>query len=216
MLSSEKKYTLPTLAYDMHSLEPIISSDVLNIHYNLHHKTYVDNLNSAMFQLREAMAKDDLNTIVALQPIIAFNGGSHLCHTMYFENLAPVTTIGGKLPDHGSPLYMKVVEDFGSFEKMMNYFTLRNVEIKGSGWSWLVMNRITRRLEYRESHDQNFVTMEDDVIPLLAIDAWEHAYTLDYKKVDYQTARQQYTKNIWKIVNWQIVQDRLKFATATK
>ena len=207
-MTTHKKFALPTLPYDLHSLEPLMSRSVLDVHYNKHHKTYVDTLNIAMAQLNEAMAKEDLPTIVSLQPLIAFNGGSHICHSMFWENLSPVTNVGGKLPTVDSPFHKRVIEDWGSFDKLMNYFTQRTIDIKGSGWSWLVMDRMTRRLEYRESHDQNSVTMEDDVIPLLNIDAWEHAYALDYKTADYRNARLEYMKNIWKIINWDVVQQR--------
>ena len=212
-MTTYKKYSLPSLPFDMHSLEPIMSRTSVESHYNKHHKIYVDNLNSAMIQLQEAMAKEDLPTIVSLQPLIAFNGGSHICHSLFWENLAPITTVGGKLPAAGSPLHKKVIEDWGSFEKLMDYMTRRTMEIKGSGWSWLALDRMTHRLVYEESHDQNLVTMERDVIPLLAIDAWEHAFTLDFKTYDYKTARSEYCKNIFKIVNWDVVQNRLLAAT---
>ena len=39
---------------------------------------------------------------------------------------------------------------------------------------------------------------------LLNIDIWEHAYYLDYKNV-----RPNYLKEIWKIINWKKVAQRL-------
>lgn len=40
--------------------------------------------------------------------------------------------------------------------------------------------------------------------PLLTIDIWEHAYYLDYKNV-----RPTFLKEMWKVINWQKVADRL-------
>eukprot|EP01022_Parablepharisma_sp_SALTPOND_P022630 TRINITY_DN4614_c0_g1_i1.p2 TRINITY_DN4614_c0_g1~~TRINITY_DN4614_c0_g1_i1.p2 ORF type:complete len:238 (-),score=17.97 TRINITY_DN4614_c0_g1_i1:79-792(-) len=204
-----KKFVLPPLPYSTLGLEPAISKSVLNVHYNKHHKTYVDDLNMAMEKLHEARQRNDLGAIVALQPLIRFNGGSHICHSMYWENLAPITGAGGKIPSSNTMLYKKIFEDWGSFEKLMNYFTTRTIEIKGVGWSWLVLHRATGRLGYRESHDQDAVTMHHDVVPLLTIDAWEHAFTVDYKTDDHKTARHKYMSNIWKVVNWECVEKRL-------
>ena len=46
-------------------------------------------------------------------------------------------------------------------------------------------------------------------VPLLAIDAWEHAYYLQYenKRADYMSA-------IWNVLNWDDVAKRFAAATA--
>jgi superoxide dismutase, Fe-Mn family len=43
--------------------------------------------------------------------------------------------------------------------------------------------------------------------PLLTIDVWEHAYYLDYKNL-----RPVFLKEMWKIINWQKVAERLEAA----
>ena len=45
--------------------------------------------------------------------------------------------------------------------------------------------------------------------PLLTIDIWEHAYYLDYLNV-----RPSYLKEIWKVINWGKVAERLAAAKA--
>ena len=46
-----------------------------------------------------------------------------------------------------------------------------------------------------------------DYAPLLTIDIWEHAYYLDYKNL-----RPVFLKEMWKVINWQKVEDSLKQA----
>ena len=46
-------------------------------------------------------------------------------------------------------------------------------------------------------------------MPLLTIDIWEHAYYLDYLNV-----RPNYLNEIWKVVNWSKVAERLAAAKA--
>ena len=48
-----------------------------------------------------------------------------------------------------------------------------------------------------------------EYVPLLTIDVWEHAYYLDYKNV-----RPTFLSEMWKIINWQKVEQRLAEAKA--
>jgi Fe-Mn family superoxide dismutase len=43
-----------------------------------------------------------------------------------------------------------------------------------------------------------------EVKPILNLDVWEHAYYPDYKNV-----RLEFVKNIWNIINWKKVEERL-------
>ena len=47
------------------------------------------------------------------------------------------------------------------------------------------------------------------LVPVLGVDIWEHAY---YKQ--YNNLRPEYLKNIWKIINWKDVDERLRAAKA--
>lgn len=50
---SRRKHTLPALPYDYNALEPAISAEIMQIHHQKHHVTYVNNLNAAEEQLKD-------------------------------------------------------------------------------------------------------------------------------------------------------------------
>lgn len=68
-------FTLPDLPYDYGALEPAINGDIMQLHHQKHHQTYVTNYNKALEQLDEAINKGDAPTVVKLQSAIKFNGG---------------------------------------------------------------------------------------------------------------------------------------------
>ena len=201
------KYILPTLDYPLNGLEPFLSGSLLDLHYNKHHNAYVTNLNVATQDLYEALEKQDLSKIVSLQAAIKFNGGSHINHSMYWENLSPVSKFGGKLPATDSRLAKAISSEFGSVETLINVFNQKATAHKGSGWAWLAYNKLTKRIVYEETHDQDTVCMIPDLFPLLTLDVWEHAYYVDYKN-----ARAEYLKKIWSVVNWKCVENRFEEA----
>jgi superoxide dismutase len=65
--SVRAKHVLPDLPYDYNALEPIISAEIMQIHHQKHHATYVNNLNQMEEKSHEALSKGDLRTTIALQ-----------------------------------------------------------------------------------------------------------------------------------------------------
>lgn len=201
-----KGYELPPLPYDLNALEPVISAEIMTLHYNKHHNTYVTNLNKAMEQYCDAEAKSDLPAMVALQQAIKFNGGGHINHSIFWTNLAP-TSKGGGTPPNGK-LAEAINKEFGSLEKLIEQLSAKAVAIQGSGWGWLGYNKAKDRLEIATCDNQDPLSTKG-LAPLLGIDVWEHAYYLQYKNV-----RADYVKAIWQIVNWSNVAQRYQAVTA--
>lgn len=95
------KHTLPKLQYEYSALEPAISAEIMELHHSKHHQTYVNGLNAAEDSLKQAVEAGDVKKAIELQPALKFNGGGHLNHTLFWENLAPTKQDGGRLPDGG-------------------------------------------------------------------------------------------------------------------
>ena len=91
-------YQLPDLPYDFNALEPVISAEIMQLHWDKHHRTYVTNLNKALEQYEAAEKNNDLAQLIALQSAIKFNGGGNVNHSIFWTNLAPKNKGGGGAP----------------------------------------------------------------------------------------------------------------------
>lgn len=200
-----QQYKLPDLPYDFNALEPIISNEIMQLHYNKHHATYVANLNKALEQLADAEAKNDIAAQIGLQTAIKFNGGGHVNHSIFWTNLAPTSKGGGEKPN--GALAKAIEADFGSLDKLIEQLSAKAVAIQGSGWGWLGFNKAKGNLEIATCDNQDPLVTKG-LVPLLGIDVWEHAYYLQYKNV-----RADYVKAIWNIVNWKNVAERYGHAS---
>mmetsp|Transcript_148887 Transcript_148887/g.211449 ORF Transcript_148887/g.211449 Transcript_148887/m.211449 type:complete len:226 (-) Transcript_148887:99-776(-) len=200
--SARAAHSLPDLAYDYNELEPVISAQIMELHHSKHHQTYVNGLNAAEEQLAEAAATGDVTKSIALQGAIKFNGGGHLNHSIFWQNLAPPSKGGGGEPE--GDLLAAINAEFGSFENFKSTFSTKTVTIQGSGWGWLGFNKGTGRVEIATCANQDPLEATTGLVPLLGVDVWEHAYYLDYKNV-----RPDYVSAIWDIVNWSDVSKRL-------
>lgn len=202
--STRSKHTLPELPYDYNALEPVISGDLMRVHHDKHHAAYVNKLNAAEQTLQEGLAKNCPQTIISASAQIKFNGGGHLNHSIYWTNLSPN---GGGEPT--GDLLESINKDFGNFETMKSMMSTLAVDVQGSGWAWLGYNPKTLKLQVATTKDQDTVKDVAGLVPLLAIDVWEHAYYLQYRNV-----RPDYVKAIWDIINWKNVAERLQKARA--
>jgi Fe-Mn family superoxide dismutase len=206
MLSSAPaggKHTLPDLPYDYNALEPVVSAETMTIHHTKHHNTYVTNLNVAMEKLDAAVSAGDISAIVGLEGALKFNGGGHINHTLFWENLCPKDD--SVLPE--GPLKAAIEASFGGMDSMKKDLIAKSVAVQGSGWGWLGYNPQTGRIEVATRANQDPLQATTGLIPLLGIDVWEHAYYVDYRNV-----RPEYVSAIWDVINWKCVEKRLASA----
>lgn len=128
------KAQLPDLPYDYNALEPVISAEIMRLHHAKHHATYVSNLNVALEKLHQAEAHGKLSEQISLQAAIKFNGGGHLNHSIFWENLCPTA----KYADPSGTLKDLIVKRFGSLSDLQHEMSTKAAAVQGSGWGWLV------------------------------------------------------------------------------
>jgi hypothetical protein len=128
--ASGASFKLPDIAYDYGALEPYISADIMKIHHTKHHNAYVTNLNIALDKYRTAELNDNVSEMITLQGAIRFNGGGHINHSIFWENLAPKGKGGGGEPD--GELGKAINDRFGSFAKFKETMNTQGTSVQVS------------------------------------------------------------------------------------
>ena len=122
-----------------------------------------------------------------------FNYGGAILHNIFFANLTPP-----RAANKPEGLSKSLIDDvYGSFEKFKEAFEKEFMAAQGSNWIYM---DTSGKLHTIHNHEYK-KTMN---IALL-IDAWEHAWALDY-----QQDKAKYLANIWRIINWEVVDIRLQ------
>ena len=189
------KFELVRLPYATNALEPVISQQTIEYHHGRHLQTYVNNLNNLIQGTQFENA--DLETIVKQSDGAIFNNaGQILNHNLYFMQFSP--TGGGK---PSGRLLQAIEAVWGSFENFQKEFETAGAGLFGSGWVWLAADNDGKLSIVKEINAGNPLTK--GLKPLLTFDVWEHAYYIDF-----QNRRADHLNNLWKIVDWKIVESR--------
>ena len=194
-------YRLPELPYDYSALEPHISGRIMELHHDKHHATYVEGANKALEQLDEARAKGDFTRLAALEKALAFNLSGHILHSLFWQSMMPK---GGGKPE--GELAEALQRDFGGFDSFKKQLSQVAATIMGSGWAALVWEPLGGRLLTTQIYDHQS-NLSQGGIPLLVIDAWEHAYYLQY-----ENRKAEFFEAVWKVWNWKDVAQRFRDA----
>ncbi|WP_252238336.1 superoxide dismutase [Clostridium sp. VAP51] len=191
------------LPYNYDALEPYIDKETVDIHYNKHLQTYVNNLNNILkghekFVNGKSLGKilSDVNSIPEeIRQGVINQGGGVFNHNLYFSILSPTPK---KAPE--GKLLDEINNSFGNLEDLKDKISNAAIGQFGSGYGFLVKDE-NGKLSVTSVLNQNN-PLSNNLIPILCIDVWEHAYYLKYKNL-----RADYVKNIWNIIDWAKVED---------
>ncbi|RXJ03862.1 superoxide dismutase [Anaerobacillus alkaliphilus] len=199
------QHKLPPLPYAYNALQPYIDEEIMRLHHAEHHKSYVDGLNKAEKEMEKARKNDDFDLLKHWEREAAFHGAGHYLHTIFWNVMSPK---GGGTPK-GS-LAEQINLDFGSFDLFKKHFSNAAKKVEAVGWAILVWAPRAGRLEILQAEKHQNLS-QWDVIPILPLDVWEHAYYLQYKN-----KRDLYVDNWWNVVNWDHVSSRFEKAQKVK
>ncbi|THX58090.1 manganese and iron superoxide dismutase [Aureobasidium pullulans] len=190
------QYSLPSLPYAYDALEPAIGAQIMQLHHSKHHQTYITNLNAALTSQLHALISNNLPLQLANQQIITFNGGGHVNHSLFWENLCAASE--SKVTD-AKQVVAEIEKQWGGIEEFKDRFW---ENVFGYPREWVGMYG-GGGLAIVTTKDQDPVAV--GLTPLLGVDMWEHAYYLQYLN-----GKAAYLENIWTVVNWKTVEERFK------
>lgn len=171
--SNVRDGTLAPLPWTPDALAPHISARTVELHYEKHHRGYLDKLRAAIEG--KPAADLELDALVRNSEGSVFELAAQVWnHDFYWQSLTPD---GGGRPD--GELLARLEHDFRSFDGAKRRLIEAATEHFGSGWAWLAAGQ-DGHLHVFSTHDAEN-PLGGGMVPLLAIDVWEHAYYLDYQ-----------------------------------
>jgi Fe-Mn family superoxide dismutase len=193
-------HRLPNLPYGYRDLEPHIDKRTMVVHHDMHHQAYVDNLNKALEGYPDLQSKTTVELLRDLDSVpeeirtaVRNNGGGHANHSMFWPSMG---FRGGGGPD--GKLLDGIVRSFGSYTDFKDQFSQAAVTLFSNGWTWLCVDGEGGFVIVTTQNQDNPISQ--DLIPILGLDVWEHAYYLKY-----ENRRAEYVAAWWNVVNWSSV-----------
>jgi superoxide dismutase, Fe-Mn family len=121
-----------------------------------------------------------------------FNYGGAVLHNIWFANLTPP-----RAANKPTGLSKSIIDqEYGDFDKFKAAVEKTAMGIQGSGWVYMDTEGKLHVIPNHEYKKSMKIT--------LLIDWWEHSWALDY-----QQDKAKYLANIWRIINWDVVNIRL-------
>lgn len=189
-------FVLPHLPYAADAFGSTISAETFAFHHGKHHQAYVEKTNTLLeskpswrgISLADVIARAKTEGDAGL-----FNNAAQIWnHSFFWQCLSPVE----QRPE--GRLLTMIEQEFGSTEALLGALKQEAVGHFASGWAWLILRG--DRLAITSLHDAD-TPVARDMVPLLTIDVWEHAYYIDYRN-----ARPDYIDAVLaKAINWDFV-----------
>lgn len=190
-------YKSVILPYNYNDLEPVLNSETINVHYNKHYLGYLEKLNKILNDINYdyRYTKEELVSHIEEIPIdvrddVLYNLGGVLNHELYFYSMS-----NNKVNVPIGALRKKIIDEYGTIENFKDEFIKTANKLVGSGYTFLVLNN-NLKLEIINTPNQETPYLYG-LIPIMALDLWEHAYYLVYRN-----RRGEYIEKFFEIVDY--------------
>jgi Fe-Mn family superoxide dismutase len=189
---------LAPLPFPKNALEPYISGLTIDVHYERHHRGYLEKLEELTAGTSDANTSLE-NLIRRASGEVLHNAAQVWNHTFYWNSLKPD---GVKEPGPG--LASAIEQSFRSVGALRWQLAAAANGVFGSGYAWLAADATGRLRVLESANAEN--PLRDGLVPLLVIDVWEHAYYLDRRnrRSDYVAA------TIDHLLNWEFAEQNFR------
>ncbi len=176
-----------------------LSQDQIAQHLKLY-AGYVKNTNALQDTLTRLMQDSETNAFALgeVKRRLGFEFNGMRLHELYFEQFEGGASMnGGALAD-------RITAQWGSIDAWKAEFSAI-AKMRGIGWALLVDDTKTGTLHNVWVGDHEIGHLGGLPI-LVALDVWEHAFTVDYAP----TERVNYIEAWWANLNWQVCEGRVQ------
>lgn len=188
--------TIP-LSYSFNDLSPYINEDNLRINYQIY-RDNLDKLNTLLksihydysYSLRDLIDHIDIFPL-NIRGEILYYLSSVLNHNLYFYNISNQKNIAPN-----KTIEKDIIKYFGNYEEFKRQFKNKAMNLKGSGYTFLVKDEQgTLKIINTSNEDSPYYYK---MVPIIALDLWEHAYFLQYKN-----QKEDYIDNFFKVIDFE-------------
>lgn len=190
-------FELPPLPFEPTALAPHMSSETLDFHHGKHHQAYVDKTN----ELAAEAGPGETSLVELIRTAkpgpLRSNAGQLWNDSFFWQCLTP-----DMAPPTGHLLSL-IADRYGTAAELIGALSDEAAAHFGSGWVWLLLDN--GALKIVSLHDGDTPVAHQGMVPLFALDVWEHAYYIDYRNVrpDYSAAV------LGNLINWAFVAENL-------
>ena len=186
---------------DFSVMHPRTSESAMSIHYNQHYLKYVDKLNTIIKNtVFDKLELRDIIKISRMSGELYQNAAQVWNHEFFFEQFSENRIV---IPNDIDTFINETFD--GGLNNLIESAIAESSKLFGSGYLWVYYRNNKLKVKATPNAEN---LIKYPLKPIICIDLWEHSYYLNY-----QNDRINYIKDIFAILDWNIISKRIENAT---